>query len=111
MFPVIGEERDLVGESNGGDGHVGVRQGLPLCAPVPAQQTSFPRDRPSHGQVNQAVNERFGRNLFASSDAGMNFCDIDTTAGEHMALDDELVKKLGAAITAVEVIENNRGVE
>ena len=111
MLPVVGEELRLIGNGDGGNGHVGVGKRMPFSPPVPAQETGLLSDFRCHREALQGVQKTSGSRFLASAESGVHLRDVYRAAGEDMPLVDELVKEFGTAISSVEVIEYNGRIE
>jgi hypothetical protein len=107
MLPIVGKEPDSIDQSDSSDGDVGIGECLASFLPLSAQQPGFPGDLLRDGTVLKTVHESGGFFFFARAQSGIHFSEVYRATGKNVALIYEPLKKLSAAESPVEMVEND----
>ena len=101
MFPVVGEQRYSITESDGRDGYVCVGKRLAPHPPIAAQKTGLTSDIWCHRQAFEATQKGVRRRLFARTETCVDLGNANGATCEDVSFVNEVVEKCSAPIPPV----------
>jgi hypothetical protein len=110
VFPVVGQQGEIVVKGDCGYGDICQRKGMPLPAPLISEGTSPFRDLLGHIVIEEPVHKSSGDLFLARPHAGVYLDQINCAISKRVAWLEELANEIAASAAVIDQVNDERSV-